>query len=61
MWLGLAAVESTVPSESKSHAYVSVVFSGSEEPSLENWTVSGARPAVGVPVACAIGAFSPEM
>ena len=61
MWDGLAAVESVVPLLSKSHAYVSGVPSGSLEPSLENWTVSGAGPLSGVAVACATGRRSPAV
>src|SRR5687768_10925900 len=49
---GFAAEESHVPLPSKSHEYEIVLpGSGSIEPELENWTVSGARPFVGLPAA----------
>src|SRR3954469_8496403 len=58
---GFASVESIVPLPSKSHAYVSAVFSGSLEPALEKFTASGARPVDGVPLALATGALLPAM
>ena len=60
VYVGLMAVESVVPSPSKSHAYVSGVPSGSSEPSAENLTVSGAGPDVLSAVALTIGERAPE-
>src|SRR5262245_6755486 len=54
VWVGLAAVED-VPSP-KSHEYVSVWPSGSNDPWLEKVTFSGAGPVVGVAEARATGA-----
>ena len=45
--VGFGSRESTVPSESKSHAYVIRSPSGSSVPALENSTVSGGRPVSG--------------
>ena len=57
--VGFAAVESVVPSPSKSHAKVTGVPSGSTEPAEENWTVSGAGPEVLSALAEAIGVRAP--
>src|SRR5690349_5551700 len=57
---GLASIESTVPLPSKSHAYlIESPSSSSLEPSLENLTVSGALPLVGVAESTAVGAVEP--
>jgi hypothetical protein len=58
---GLAAVESTVPSVVKSHAYVMASPSGSLEPAELNCTVSGAFPPVGFAAADATGDRPPEL
>ena len=60
MWLGFGSVESTLPLLSKSHANViESPGSSSPEPSLENCTVSGAGPFVGVALTTACGASGP--
>ena len=50
----------TLPSP-KSHSKVIGSPSGSLEPVLENWTVSGASPEVGVPDATATGGVFPAV
>ena len=59
--VGLAAVESTVPSSWKSHANVSAEPSGSLDAAEENVTVSGSCPLSGVAVARATGRREPLM
>ena len=57
---GSGSIESTVPSLVKSHAKrIESAGSGSREPSLENATVSGACPSVGVAPSTACGARWP--
>jgi hypothetical protein len=56
----LGSTESTVPLPSKSHSkLIESESSGSLEPSLENWTCSGAVPLVGVALSTALGFCSP--
>jgi hypothetical protein len=55
VWETVAPVASTVPSEVKSHAYVSAPSSGSKDPVPSKSTVRGVGPLVGVALATATG------